>query len=259
MSDRLPQIPSQTGSLNGSRKVETVMDRRGIMKKFLLVALALPILAGCSGLPVSIPFLQTPAPVNSPLPTATPFSLEPSNTPDLFVINTAGPTTTPYTDTSTPLITDTPVPTFTATFRPTITLEPLDPTLFTPSPNLFLNVQRSTSQLVWGGNCAGDRSIRFVAQVAPARRLRYVTLWYRLQDKYSGRNTDWGGGAIMSDNDQGTYFYDLDLSQIHRYQYFEDAWFQYQLVASTATQKVLGRSVVSRTEVSLTNCKVLYP
>jgi hypothetical protein len=183
--------------------------------------------------------------------------LQSSNTPDLFVLNTAGPTTTP--STGTPLVTDTPVPTFTPTHRPTITLEPLDPTLFTPSPNIFLNVQRDTSQLIWGGTCAGDRSIRFIAQVQPVRRLRYVTLWYRLQDKYSGRGTTWGGGAIMSDNDQGTYFYDLDLSQIRNYRRYQDAWLQYQLVASTATQKVLGRSVVSRTDVSVTNCNVLFP
>lgn len=93
----------------------------------------------------------------------------------------------------------------------------------------------------------------------PVRRLRFVTLWYRLQDKYSGRNTEWGGGAILSDNDQGTYFYDLDLSQINGYRFYEDAWFQYQLVASTVTRRVLGRSVVSRNEISLTHCTVLNP
>jgi hypothetical protein len=226
------------------------------MKRFLFISLTI-FLAGCSGLPFSIPFLGTPAPPPSPQPTATPFSLQPSNTPDLFVINTEGPTTTPAA--GTPLVSETPVPTFTATLRPTITLEPLEPSLFTPSPNLFLSVSRSTDQLVWGYNCDGDRSIRFTAQVAPARRLRYVTLWYRLQDKYSGRNTAWGGGAIMSDNDQGTYFYDLDLSQITRYRNYQDAWLQYQLVASTATRRILGRSVVSRTDVSLTNCNVLNP
>jgi hypothetical protein len=226
----------------------------------MLFSLMMIVLAGCSGLPVSIPFLQTPAPVAQQQSTATPFSLPPlqsSNTPDLFVINTEGPTTTPFS--GTPLVTDTAVPTLTPTFRPTITLEPLDPTLFTPSPNIFINVQRDTSQLVWGVTCTGDRSIRFIAQVQPVRRLRYVTLWYRLQDKYSAHSTTWGGGAIMSDNDQGTYFYDLDLSQINNYRRFQDAWLQYQLVASTATQKVLGRSVVSRTDVSMTNCNVLFP
>ena len=229
------------------------------MKRLNLVLIISFLLSGCSGLPVSIPFLGTAVPTQTPLPqyTATPYSLDPTHTADLFVLNTLEPTTTP--GAGTPIITDTPFPTSTPTFRATITLEPIDPSLFTPSPNLFLSVQRSTNQLVWGSTCEGARSIRFTANVAPARRLRYVTLWYRLQDKYSGRHTNWGGGAILSDNDQGIYFYDLDLSQIQRYRYYEDAWFQYQLVASTATQRVLGRSVVSRTDVSLTHCTLLNP
>jgi hypothetical protein len=214
-------------------------------------------LSGCGGSPISIPFLQTPAPSGTPRPTATPYSLDPTHTADLFVLNTLAPTTTPFTET--PIATDTPLPTFTPTFRVTITLEPIDPNLFTPSPNLFMSVTRSTDQIVWGSTCEGAHSIRFTAEVAPARRLRFVTLWYRLQDKYSSQQTDWGGGAIMKDNDQGTYFYDLELSQIDRYRYFEDAWLQYQLVASTVTRKVLGRSVVSLSDVSLTHCKVLNP
>ncbi|HUE97769.1 MAG TPA: hypothetical protein VMN99_00865 [Anaerolineales bacterium] len=227
------------------------------MKKSIFFLVMFSLLSGCSGLPVSIPFLSSPTPTAPPQPTATPFSLDSTQTPDLFVLNTLEPTTTP--PTGTPLVTDTQFPTFTPTFRPTITLEPVEPSLFTPSPNLFLSVQRSTDQIVWGGSCDGARSIRFTTQVMAVPRLRYVTLWYRLQDKYSGRHTDWGGGAILSDNDQGTYFYDLDLSQIHRYRFYTDAWFQYQLVASTATERVLGRSVVSRSDVSLTNCLALVP
>src|SRR5574338_532289 len=99
------------------------------MKRSLLVTLMMLMLAGCSGLPVSIPFLQTPV-GESPQLTATPYALPtlaPSNTPDLFIINTAGPTASP--SSGTPLVTDTALPTFTPTFRPTITLEPLDPTL----------------------------------------------------------------------------------------------------------------------------------
>ena len=229
------------------------------MKKLFFFLLLISLLSSCSGLPISIPFLQTPTPqvINSPQPTATPFAMPATFTPNLFVINTQAPSNTP--STGTPLVTDTPIPTLTATFRPTITLEPIDPSLFTPSPNLFLTVTKSTNQVVWGSTCQGEHSIRFTTQVLPAKRLKFVTLWYRLQDKYSGRHTDWGGGAIFSDNDQGTYFYNLELSQIHHYRFYQDAWFQYQLVASTATQKVLGRSVVSRTDVSLTHCQVLNP
>ena len=228
------------------------------MKKLALILIVVFVLSGCAGLP-SIPFLQTAVPgqPGTPPPTVTPYSLPPTNTPNLFVLNTLAPTDTP--STGTPIVTNTPTLEFTATVRPTITLEPIDPMFFTPSPNIFLNVQRSTEQLVWGSTCEGARFIKFTATVMPVRRLRYVTLWYRLQDKYSGRHTDWGGGAIFNDNDQGTYFYTLELGQIQRYRYYEDAWFQYQLVASTASQKALGRSVVSLNEVSLTHCKVLHP
>jgi len=229
------------------------------MSRFVFITVILSLLTGCSGLPVSIPFLQSPPPSRevSPVPTATPFKLPASNTPDLFVLNTQAPTTTP--PTGTPIITNTPSPTFTATVRPTITLDPLDPNLFTPSPNLFLSVQRSTSQIVWGSTCDGDRSIKFITQVVKARRLKYVLLFIRLQDKYSARQTDWGAGAIMSDNDQGVYFYTINLDQIVNYKNFEDAWLQYQFVASTIGLTVLGRSVVSRSDVSLTHCKVLNP
>jgi hypothetical protein len=226
------------------------------MKRLVHIAVLISLLSGCSSLPISIPFLQSPTPTGSPVPTATPFALPASNTPDLFVINTSSPTSTAENNVA--LGTDTPIP-FTPTFRATITLEPISPNLFTPSPNIFLSVQKSTTQLVWGSTCEGARSIRFTVQIMPVRRLRFVTLWYRLQDKYSGRNTGWGGGAILSDNDQGTYFYDLQLNQITGYRFYEDAWFQYQLVASTVTRRVLGRSVVSQNEISLTHCKVFNP
>ncbi|HSL27999.1 MAG TPA: hypothetical protein VK900_02265 [Anaerolineales bacterium] len=233
------------------------------MKKTVVILILISILSGCSGLPVSIPFLQTQTPTSPPQPTATPFSLDPTFTPDLFVLNTLPPTTTAVdggpavSAVSTP--TGTPFIIFTPTTRATITLEPLSSNLFTPAPSVFLGVHRSTDLIVWGSACEGARSIRFTAQVQPARGLRYVTLWYRLQDKYSSRHTNWGGGAIMSDNDQGTYFYDLDLSQIARYRFYQDAWLQYQLVASTATERVLGRTAVSRSDVSLRHCSVINP
>ena len=92
--------------------------------------------------------------------------------------------------------------------------------------------------------------------ITPVRRLRYVTLWYRLQDKYSARHTDWGGGAIMSDNDRNTYFYTVELNQIDNYKSFQDAWLQFQFVASNVYLHRLGSSVVDRTSVSLTHCSV---
>jgi len=224
------------------------------MRKIAIILLTI-VITGCSAFPLDTSFL-TPATVastNTPEPTVTKVP-----TKDLFVINTEAPTEIPLT--LEPGVTP-PTPTRTATMvptsRPTITLEPIDPSLFTPSPNIFQFVQKSTNQLIWGYNCAGERSIQFVATVTPVRRLKYVLLFVRLQDKYSGRGTEWGAGAILSDNDQGKYFYRLNVDQIEGYENFQDAWLQYQLVASTVGLTVLGRSVVDRTSVSLTHCSVL--
>lgn len=229
------------------------------MKKIVVILLAFVITA-CSALPVDLSFLTPPTagPTDTLQPTVTRFP-SPTATRDLFALNTEAPTEIP--STLDPAVT-LPPPTRTAppteTFRPTITLEPVDPSLFTPSPNIFTYVQVSTHQLVWGSTCDGDRSITFVANVTPVRRLKYVLLFIRLQDKYSGRGTEWGAGAIMKDNDQGKYFYKLELDQIEDYKFYEDAWLQYQLVASTVGLNVLGRSVVDRTSVSVTHCSALY-
>ena len=236
---------------------QTPNEREEFMKKIVLAMLAF-ILTGCSALQ-NLSFLQSPTPVpeivSSPQPSVTSIS---SNTPDLFAINTAGPTSTQQI--GAPLATNTPIPSFTPSRRPTITLEPVDITLFTPGPNPFLLISKSTNQLVWGYNCDGSRSIKFVVQlVVPLKRLKYVLLYYRLQDKYSARQTDWGGGAIMSDNDRGSYFYTIELDQIDDHESYEDAWLQFQFVAAAVPRKRLGASIVDRNSVSLTHCKVFNP
>ncbi len=228
-----------------------------IVKKTVIILLVI-VLSGCSAIPLDLSFLtpDTPAPTDTRQPTVTSFP-SPTATRDLFAVNTEAPTEIPAT--LEPGVVPSRTPTLPPTPRPTITLETLDPILFTPSPNIFQFVQKSTTQIVWGSTCDGDRSIMFTATVTPVRRLRYVLLFIRLQDKYSGRGTEWGAGAIMKDNDQGKYFYKLELDQINDYNKFEDAWLQYQLVASTVGLTVLGRSVVDRTSVSVTHCSALNP
>ncbi len=224
------------------------------MKRLILAIIIISLLAGCASLPEALSFLS-PTQTSSPAPTPTPFELPATFTPDLFVINTEAPTQAGTT--STPLIPNTKFPTATPSARPTITLEPINVSLFTPSAQLFVSTQRSTSQLVWGYNCDGARSIKFITTIVKPKRLKYVLLFVRLQDKYSARRTDWGAGAIMNDNDRGTYFYTLNVDQIADHESYEDAWLQFQFVGSTVGLTVLGRSVVSQNEVSLTSCRTI--
>ena len=230
------------------------------MKKIVLAIIAFA-LAGCSAVS-NIPFLRSPTPasavIESPQPTVTLVVPPSTNTPDLFAINTSAPTNT-LPPGITPA-TSTPIPTAVNTIRPTITLEPVDISLFTPGPNPFTLFQKSTSQLVWGTSCNGAHEIKFVVQVVGVvKHLKYVLLFIRLQDKYSARHTDWGAGAIMSNNRQGKYFYTISLDQIHNYKNFEDAWLQYQFVAANIFLNHLGSSVVDRSSISLTHCTLFNP
>jgi len=234
------------------------------MKKIFIIVIA-AMVAGCSALPpVNLPFLNTgPTPTvgpsNTPVPTVTQFPT-PTATRDLFAVNTAGPTQVPSTqDPNITLVPPTRTPTDLPTTIPTITLLPIDQNLFTPSPQIFRNILRTTDQIVWGSTCDGDRNITFTvdAVYTGKLKLKYVLLFTRLQDKYSGRNTDWQTGAIMKDNDRGKYFYTLELNQIDNYEYYEDAWLQYQFVASTVGLTVLGRSVVDQSSVSISHCSFL--
>jgi len=231
------------------------------MKKIILLT-TIFLLAGCSAMPAlpALPFLQTPTPVptrpsNTPVPTVTLISDGWTDTPDPFATSTVGPTDTPpagatFTKTRTPTATIVPLS--------TITLEPVNPNLFTPSTTIFGPPTLSTTQIVWGYGCDGSRSIQFTVQmIVPVKRLKYVTLWYRLQDKYSSRHSEWGGGAIMSDNDRGTYFYTINLDQIDGYMNYEDAWLQYQFVASNVYLQRLGSSIVDLDSVSITDCVLL--
>lgn len=236
-------------------------ERHEEFMKKIVPAIFVFILTACSAMP-NLAFLQSPTPapeiISSPQATVTLISSASSNTPDLFAISTQGPTNTP--PSGTPLVTNTSIPTFTVTTRPTITLEPVDITLFTPGPNPFMLISKSTTQLVWGSTCEGARSIKFVVQlVVPLKRLKYVLLYLRLQDKYSARHTAWGAGAIMSDNDRGSYFYTIELDQIKDYKLYEDAWLQFQFVGAAVPRKRLGASIVDRNGVSLTHCKVFNP
>jgi hypothetical protein len=60
----------------------------------------------------------------------------------------------------------------------------------------------------------------------------------------------------MSDNDRGSYFYEINLNQIDDHENYEDAWLQFQFVASNIYLNRLGASVVDRDSVSLTHCTV---
>lgn len=217
------------------------------MKRLILFALLIISLTGCSALQDLLPAQQATQPPAPPTDTLVVLPSElPTSTPNLFDIATLTPSPSPIFPTDTPAFTNTATP------RPTITLEFINPLFSTPSNPMFSIIQKSGNQIMW--NLCEPSSIKFKVVVTNLK-VKNVLMFMKLQDKFSGNGTQWGGGAIMNSNKQGTYSYTLTKENINHYRDFEDAWLQYQFVATTANYlTVLGRSQVFRSDVSVTHC-----
>ena len=217
--------------------------------KPLRLCLAFFLLAGCSALPDLSAFL--------PQPSAT---LTFTHTPTTTLVpgETRLPTDTPtITLTPTAISTRTPFASRTATQRPTITFPAPVFGLSTLGSSIFSPVQISGGLIQWG-RCGGPEAINFTVRVAKTKGLYYVLLFLRLQDKYSSLGTEWGAGAIMHGN-KAVYTYTVTVDNITRYQDFDDAWLQYQIVASDSRLNHLGSSIVHYNEISITHCATPTP
>ena len=206
-------------------------------------------LASCSSLPSLSSFL--PQPTETQTITASPTST-------LAVGETRLPTETPtITLTPTTVSTRTPFASRTPTHRPTITFPAPNLALSTPGSSIFSFIQISGGLIQWG-RCGGPDAITFTVNVTKVPRLYYVLLFLRLQDKYTNLGTEWGAGAIMKGN-KAVYTYTVTVDNITRYQDFDDAWLQYQIVASDSRLKHLGSTIVHINDISITHCATPTP
>ena len=228
------------------------------MKKIILVLLITALLSsGCSSL---APLLQLATTPTSAPPTET-FTPAPTvtrvPTQDLFATVTSTPTSLiptleedaqePTLDPSLPTDIPTPFPTF---------APPSDTTgVFTPKTHGFQAVLISNNLLYWNAGPCMPRSVKFAAFVTDLLNTKRVLLFMRLREKKNTLNiTDWGGGAIMTRADNGSFTYEVTPKNISKYYLFKDAWVEYQLVALNEDNLVVGRTQVYDRNVSLTRC-----
>ena len=219
------------------------------IKRYAKITFYVLVFSGCSSLPSLSSFL--------PQPTATQ-TVTASPTSTLAVGETRLPTDTP-TITLTPTIasTRTPFASRTSTHRPTITFPAPVFGLSTLGSSIFSPIQISGGLIQWG-RCGGPESINITVRVAKTKGLYYVLLFLRLQDKYSSLGTEWGAGAIMS-GDKAVYTYTVTVDNISRYQDFDDAWLQYQIIASDSRLNHLGSTIVHYNQISITHCATPTP
>jgi hypothetical protein len=232
-----------------------------IMKKliYILVLAGVAVfLAGCSGLP-NINLQQLIATPTSPPPvrTPTPFASEtPIPTQNLFATSTSTPLT--FTPTVTSIGAELFTPTNTATSFPTPGLPPaaVSGSYFTPQNTGFLTILISNNTIYWNAGPCTPRNIKVSAFVEDLINTDRVVLFMRLREKKNTLNvTEWGAGALMIKEDNGSFNYNVRTFNIRRYYYFRDAWLEYQLVALAEDNQVIARTQIYDRNISLVRCQ----
>jgi hypothetical protein len=196
-------------------------------------------------------------------PTVSPPPANTSLEPTVYSTPTETLTSTPIsTFTSTPTLVgggdSFDVPTEASTALPTLVLVPTATTgpktsLFSQPGSIILSIALSNDTLYWG-YCDAPKYVDVDVRVANSLRVKYVLLFLRLVDKGGNQSTPWGAGAIMEDVGRSYYTYHLTPKNLSHYDEFKDAWIEYQVIASTASLKILESSPTYPDSLSLKQC-----
>ena len=230
------------------------------MKRLIRLLLPVIILAGCSSLPNLPPLLASATPV-PPTETPTPFISEtPIPTQNLFATSTSTPLT--FTPTVTALGAELFTPTSTETAFPTgfptagLPPDAVSGDYFTPKNTGFLSILLSNNIIYWNEGPCTPRNIKVSAFVEDPLNTHQVLLFMRLREKKNTLLvTEWGSGAIMVKEDNGSFNYNVRTFNIRRYYHFRDAWLEYQLVALNEDGEVIGRTPIYDRNLSLVLCR----
>jgi hypothetical protein len=226
------------------------------MKKILPIILILFLFgSGCSSLAPFLEFVYTPTVTLAPTETFTPApTVTKLPTQDLFATATYTPTSLGHTE---PPTVDPSQPTGVPTPFPTFERPPDSPDgYYTPKDGGFVSVLISGNVFYWNAGPCWPREIKFTAIVTDPLTTDKVLLFMRLREKKNTLNfTDWGGGAIMTKEENGSFTYNLTPKNVSKYYLFKNAWLEYQLVAINEEKLVIGRTVVNDRTISLVRCQ----
>jgi hypothetical protein len=222
------------------------------MKKISILLVFAVLLSACSMTVEQ--FLGAP-PTSTAAPT---FTNTPTNAP------TFTPTAPTPTFTSTPTMVGLKTKTSTPEFTPTqLILTPLGVTLLpsatpislvtqVPIPG-FLSISVSGEQFYKGKDCL-PTSVKFIVQVADPAKTAFVLLFVRFKSKQTGTISEWTDSIAMQSIGVGTFSHDLIPSEMKAVDIFENAWVQYQLVATDANSNILGKTDIFSEKLTLLEC-----
>lgn len=209
-------------------------------KNFILFSLYLTLACGfipTAPTPLPAPTQTAPAtpqPTFTPVPPTLTFTL----TPTLIGIRTP---------TFTPNVTETP----TISSVTPLALIPLNTAteIFNMQGFVFVNV--STSEFYKNRECEPS-FVKITAQ-AGLPETAYVLLFTRFKSLTSERASRWTKFDMQTIG-AGTYVYDVYSDQMLEDAYFQNAWLEYQIVATNVSGKEIGRTDIFKEKVKMLTC-----
>jgi hypothetical protein len=142
--------------------------------------------------------------------------------------------------------------------QPGVTLLPTNtPLVLVPQVNMvgFVSVSVSSEVFYKGKECLPG-SVMFTAQVADAAGVGFVVLFVRFKSKLTGTTSEWTSIEMQRGNVPGFFTHELAPLEMKAVDGFENAWVQYQLVATDGNAKQIGRTDIFDERLALLNCVV---
>lgn len=224
------------------------------MKKIPLLLIFIFLVSACS---MSVDQLvgSQPTPLSASIFTNTP-TIAPSAT---STVPSPTFTTTP---TMVGIKTKTLVPEVSPTY---LILTPLDvtplpsstPLVLVPQVKMtgFVSVSVSAEEFYKGKECLPP-SVTFTAHVSDAGGTAFVVLFVRFKSKQTGVTSEWTSIGMQTGGIPGIYKHELVPLEMKAVKYFENAWVQYQFVATDSNSNQVGRTDIFDERLTLLECVI---
>ena len=167
------------------------------------------------------------------------------------------PSETPVMSTQTFTPTPTKLGGVEATVTPFFTVQVQSPVpAISPTPTSlgegFDTVEISGNAIYWGVCKPGE--VKITAYVTKPKQVVSVVIFVHLVDTTSDNSTPWSTGDVMNKGSSGKYSYVINADVIDEHRNYSKAWVVYQLGATGAKAKIVGRTPVYLQNLTLAPC-----
>jgi hypothetical protein len=137
-------------------------------------------------------------------------------------------------------------------FNPIIFTE-MAPTMNLGGDGVFTSIAKSEDWIYFGESGCGPQQVSFAVSIFNFTGIRYVYMFVRVVDRFTGEQGDWNDGKAMTATKSGTYVVTITVGDIPQFSKFDEASIWYQIVI----QKPDGGFVRSNVyhDITLVKCK----